>query len=621
MSSMEKMRPVRVWEPRIRVEERADGSSLIWQEDPLGDYPDRLSDRIHHWAATAPTRVWMAERGPGGHWITVTYADLLDQMRRAGSFLLQQGLSLERPLLILSENSLDHAVAALAAQYVGVPSAAVAPAYSLIGEGHGKLRDIAEQVTPGAVFAKHADRFAPAIRDVFAPEVPLILSGGAVAGREAHRWEDVLATPVDAAADAANCATGPETVAKFLFTSGTTGSPKAVILTQRMLCANMVQVLDCYRFLEDEPPVLVDWAPWNHVAAGNKVFNLTLWNGGTYYIDAGKPTPEGMKETIRNLREVSPTWYFNVPVGYEMLCEAMEQDAELRDSFYRDLRMIVYAGAGMASHTWHHLLELSERSTGARTLMGSGLGSTETAPFAMFCTEPQEEPGNCGVPVRGMTMKLVPTGGKLEVRFKGPNITPGYWRRPDLTAKAFDEEGFYNMGDAMRPAVPGDPARGFVFDGRTAENFKLQTGTWVAVGAMRAQLVDAMEGLIRDAVITGENQMEMGALMLPVRPRIERLVEGGAALSDAELYARPEVEARLAALLSQLAEGATGSSNRIARALLLVAPLDLAKGEVTDKGSVNQRAVLAHRGDLVARLYEGGPGVILARKAETQRAG
>ncbi|MBY6089628.1 feruloyl-CoA synthase [Maritimibacter alkaliphilus] len=621
MSSMEKMRPVRVWEPRIRVEERADGSSLIWQEDPLGDYPDRLSDRIHHWAATAPTRVWMAERGPGGHWIKVTYADLLDQMRRVGSFLLQQGLSLERPLLILSENSLDHAVAALAAQYVGVPSAAVAPAYSLIGAGHGKLRDIAEQVTPGAVFAKHADRFAPAIRDVFAPEVPLILSGGAVAGREAHRWEDVLATPVDAAADAANRATGPETVAKFLFTSGTTGSPKAVILTQRMLCANMVQVLDCYRFLEDEPPVLVDWAPWNHVAAGNKVFNLTLWNGGTYYIDAGKPTPEGMQETIRNLREVSPTWYFNVPVGYEMLCEAMEQDAELRDSFYRDLRMIVYAGAGMASHTWHHLLELSERSTGARTLMGSGLGSTETAPFAMFCTEPQEEPGNCGVPVRGMTMKLVPTGGKLEVRFKGPNITPGYWRRPDLTAKAFDEEGFYNMGDAMRPAVPGDPARGFVFDGRTAENFKLQTGTWVAVGAMRAQLVDAMEGLIRDAVITGENQMEMGALMLPVRPRIERLVEGGAALSDAELYARPEVEARLAALLSQLAEGATGSSNRIARALLLVAPLDLAKGEVTDKGSVNQRAVLAHRGDLVARLYEGGPGVILARKAETQRAG
>ncbi|MAM12395.1 MAG: feruloyl-CoA synthase [Rhizobiaceae bacterium] len=621
MTDMEKIRPVRVWEPRIRVEDRADGSQIIWQDDELGDYPARLGDRILHFAETVPERVWMAERDADGAWRTITFGRLRDLMRRVGAFLLDHDLSPERPLMILSENSLEHAVIALSAQYVGIPSAAVAPAYSLIPEGRAKLRDIAGEVTPGAVFAKDADRFADAITEVIDPAVPLILAGGTVPGRDHVDWDDVIATEPSSAADEAFAATGPDTIAKFLFTSGTTGTPKAVIQTQRMLCANMAQVLDCYRFLGDEPPVLVDWAPWNHVASGNKVFNIALYNGGTYYIDAGKPTPKGMAETIRNLREISPTWYFNVPAGYEVLCEAMEKDPVLRDTFFKKLKMIMYAGAGMASHTWHHLNALSERSTGFFTLMGSGLGSTETGPFAMFSTEPQDEPGNCGVPARGVTMKLVPTGGKMEVRFKGPNVTPGYWRRPDLTEKAFDEEGFYNMGDALRPAVPGDPARGYLFDGRTAENFKLQTGTWVAVGAMRAKLVDAMGGLIRDAVIAGEGQFELGALLVPFRPQIERLVEGGAEMDDAALYAHPTVLDRLGERLTDFAGRATGSSNRIARAMLLTAPLRMDKGEVTDKGSVNQRAVLANRADLVDALYAGGPEVIIAEKPQGRKAG
>jgi feruloyl-CoA synthase len=615
MTTKGEMRPARVWQPRLREELRADGSRVIWQEEPLGDYPERLSDRIVHWAEAAPERIWMAERDESGDWAGVTYAELNALMRRVGSWMMAQDLSVERPLMILSENSVAHAVVALAAQYVGVPSAAVAPAYSLLGEGHGKLRDIVGQVTPGAVFAADGARFAAAIADVFAPDVPVITVTGEVPGHACTRWSEVMATEVAPGIEAARLAVGRDTIAKFLFTSGTTGSPKAVIQTQGMMCANMEMVLDCYRFLGDAPPVLVDWAPWNHVASGSKVFNIAIYNGGTFYIDAGKPTPKGMAETIRNLAEVSPTWYFNVPSGFEMLCEAMQENDALRSRFFARLQLIMYAGAGMASHTWQHLQELSEATVGARTLMGSGLGATETAPFAMFCTDPQETPGNVGIPARGVVLKLVPVEGKLEVRFKGPNVTPGYWRSPELTQKAFDEEGFYNMGDALRYAVPGDAAAGFLFDGRTAENFKLQTGTWVAVGAMRAKLVDAMAGLVRDAVITGENEAELGALLVPFRPGIEKLVAGGYAMSNADLFAHPEVRARLEALLGDFAAQATGSSGRIARALVLDAPLEMSRGEVTDKGSVNQRAVLAHRADLVAALYAGGPGVLFPTAA------
>ncbi|KAA2314700.1 feruloyl-CoA synthase [Pseudooceanicola sediminis] len=615
MTTTGKMRAARVWAPRIREELREDGTRLIWQEEELGAYPARLSDRIVHWAEVAPDRTWMAERDASGAWARVSYGELHDLMQRVGSWLMALDLSVERPLMILSGNSVAHAVVALAAQYIGVPSAAVAPAYSLLGEGHGKLRDIVGQVTPGAVFADDGARFAPAIADVFDPDVRVIVVEGDVPGFACTRWSEVIATQANPAVEQARLAVGPDTIAKFLFTSGTTGSPKAVIQTQGMMCSNMEMVLDCYRFLGDAPPVLVDWAPWNHVASGSKVFNIAIYNGGTFYIDAGKPTPQGMAETIRNLAEVSPTWYFNVPSGFEMLCEAMQESAALRESFFARLQLIMYAGAGMGSHTWRQLNELSEATVGARTLMGSGLGATETAPFAMFGTAPQDEPGNVGVPARGVVLKLVPVEGKLEARFKGPNVTPGYWRSPDLTARAFDEEGFYNMGDALRYAVPGDAAAGFLFDGRTAENFKLQTGTWVAVGAMRAKLVDAMQGLVRDAVIAGENQHELGALLVPFRPALERLVEGGAQMDDATLFAHPQVRARIEALLGDLARSATGSSGRIARALLLDVPLEMSRGEVTDKGSVNQRAVLANRSDLVRQLYDGGPKVLFPAAA------
>lgn len=611
------LRPVALWQPDIRFEERDDGTMVVWQAGELGAYPRCMSDRIRHWAETAPDRSWMAERASDGSWKRVTYAQLQGHLERVGSFLLRLGLDQDNPLLILSENSLEHAIIALAGQHVGIPTSAIAPAYSLHGGGHQKLHDIAAQLRPGAIFAKDVEPFAPAINAVFGKDVPVISAFGRVSGRRCYSMNEACGfSPTEAGAAAAASVT-PDMVAKLMFTSGTTGSPKAVIQTHRMICANMEMVRDAYSFLKDEPPVLVDWAPWNHVASGNKVFNIAPYNGGTCYIDDGKPTPGGIAKTIRNLREIAPSWYFNVPAGFEMLIEAMDGDEGLAQNFFARLRLILYAGAGMADHTWKSLERLSIAATGARTLITSGLGSAETAPFATFCHMEQTGPGNIGIPAKGLKMKLAPEGGKMEVRFKGPSITPGYWEQPELTAQAFDEEGYYKMGDALRMAVPGDPAKGFIFDGRVAENFKLQTGTWVSVGSLRAKLVDALDGLARDAVITGENREELGALIVPFRPALERLVTDGTEMSDEALFAAPEVRARLLSLLQKAASQASGSSTRIVRALVLAEPLALDAGEITDKGSVNQRAVLRNRADLVERLYSDHPAILDTRVKDT----
>lgn len=604
--SESRLRPVELWDADVAWDRRGDGSVLVWQKGALPPYPDRLSDKIHHWADKVPDRTWMAERGPDGGWVHVGFADMLGRVRAIGQALLDLGLGPDRPLAILSGNSIAHALMALGAQYVGIPSAAIAPAYALVSEGFEKLTSVRDQITPGAVFAQDTARFMPAIEAVF-PGLPLL---GVTGPGLSARWDDLLATPVTEAVDRANAATGPDTVAKFMFTSGTTGKPKAVITTQRMLCSNMELVADCYAYFRAESPVVLDWAPWNHVASGNKVFNMTLYNGGTFYIDAGKPAPGAIDTTIRNLREVSPNWYFNVPVGYEMLVHAMKQDAALRQSFFRNLRLMMYAGASMPEHTWADLDRLAVETTGERVFMSTGLGATETAPFALFCTEPQDRPGNVGIPSKSFTLKLVPNEGKWEARLKGPSVTPGYWRDEKLTAQAFDAEGFYCLGDALRFADPDDPARGFFFDGRVAENFKLATGTWVAVGALRAKLTDALGGLARDVVIAGEGRDSLAALLIPVRAEAEKVVPGGKGLDDGALYAHPALKAAIAERLAAFNAAATGSSMRVPQAMLLADALDLDKGEVTDKGSVNQRAVLRNRGALIEALYGGDERVI-----------
>lgn len=596
---------VSLWNVELATQTRADGSILVRQTGALPPYPDRITDRLVHFAAVAGDRTWMAQRGSTGAWRRVSYAQALDAARRIGTALLSHGLSADRPILILSDNSLEHALIVLGAYYSGIPFSAISPAYSRVSTDFAKLRDIASIMTPGLVFADDGALFETAIERAFSPDVPVVSVRNILPGRGID-FASLLEAEPGPAIEAANEAIGPDSIVKFLFTSGSTGSPKPVIQTQRLICSNQAMVLDCYAFLSEAPPVLVDWAPWNHTASGNKVFNIALYNGGTYYIDEGKPAPGRIAETIRNLREIAPTWYFNVPAGYEMLADAMRSDAVLRRSFFDRIQMIMYAGAGMAQHTWDALEEMAVETVGHRVLLATGLGATETGPFAMMCTEFQERAGNVGVPAKGVELKLVPQGSRLEARLRGPSITPGYWRNAKLTAEAFDEEGYYRLGDALRPADGEDLARGFFFDGRLAENFKLATGTWVAVGLLRAALVDHMGGLVRDAVIAGENETEIGALLVPAPAAIRARVGMPAEIDDATLLASDAARALIAAELWRFSANATGSASRIARAILLTEPLSLDRGEITDKGSVNQRAVLRHRASLVEALYRGG---------------
>ncbi|WP_417607446.1 feruloyl-CoA synthase [Primorskyibacter flagellatus] len=602
------IRKPKVWAHVLESKTRADGTILIRRVDPLRAYPEAITACIAHWADVAPDRTWMAERGADGDWLRVSYAELRNVVARVGQMLLEADLSVERPLLILSRNSLEHAIMALAAQHVGIASAAISSAYSLVSTDHEKLRAIIGQITPGLAFTQSGSEYRSAIEASVPASVPVVCVTDPFAGRAVRLWDNVVATRPTEAVAQAHAAVTPDTVAKFLFTSGTTGSPKPVIRTHRMLCANQQQVRDCFAFMADEPPVLVDWAPWNHTASGNKLFNMSLYNGGTYYVDHGRPSPDGMAETIRNLREIAPTWFFNVPAGVELLVHAMEDDAQLRENFFSRLNMLIYAGAGLAQHIWDRLVELSQEARGAQVLMTTGLGATETGPFSLYCTEPQARPGNVGIPAQGVEMKLMPADDKLELRLRGPNITPGYWRIPGLTAAAFDEEGFYRLGDAVRYAEAGVPERGFIFDGRIAENFKLRTGTWVAVGALRAKLLDQLGGVVRDAVITGENEAEPGALLVPFWPRLRGLAPD--AETEAEVLAHPAVRSAVAQRLASHVAASTGSASCITRVIVMADPLDLDKGEVTDKGSVNQRAVLHHRQDLLATLYTDDPQVI-----------
>lgn len=582
----------RFWTPQISISRRADGTILMRHEGTAPRLADTVVARIGHWAQTAPDRVALAQRGPDGAWQRISYGDLWQAMRHLGAGLLARGLGQDRPVLILSENALDHAVLALAGQYAGVPTAALSTAFSLVSDSFDKLRDAARLLRPGLVYASDGARYGRALA-ALGDDILQVCSVNAPAGAVTFAS---LSAPDPAAADAAFAALSGDMVAKYLFTSGSTGSPKAVINTHDMLARNQDMVADCFAFLADHPPVVVDWAPWSHTASGNKVFHMVLCHGGTYHIDEGKPTPALIGRTLDNLRDVSPTWYFNVPAGYEMLLEAFRADPALAARFFGNLDMMMYAGAGMAQHIWEGLRAMSHQVTGRDVLLTTGLGATETGPFALMCTTPQDAPGNVGLPSRGITLKLVPNEGKLEARLHSPSITRGYLGDAATSEQMLDEEGFYCLGDALRPADPDDLTKGFFFDGRIAENFKLATGTWVAVGALRARLVDHFGGLIRDAVILGEDRPALAALLFPAEGVMDR----------------PGIMDDLGRLHTSFAASSTGSSTRIARMLILRDPPSLDRGEVTDKGSINARAVIRHRPDAVARVYDAPEGIARA---------
>jgi feruloyl-CoA synthase len=581
------------------VERRANGEFLIRTSQPLGGYHGNLNEPLEHWAMAAPDRVFLAQRDAQDQWRTLTYAQVLERVRRIGASLLRRGLSADKPIMIISGNSIEHALLALAAMHVGIPYAPVSPAYSLMSSDFGKLRMIIDLLTPGMVFASDGMAFARALYAAVPDGIELVVTQHPLGDRPATMFADLPGADDAVGVAQARARVTPDTIAKFLFTSGSTGTPKAVINTHRMLCANQAMLAAGFSFVRDEPPVVVDWLPWSHTFGSNHNFNMVLVNGGSLYIDDGNPTPPGAPKTARNLREIAPTIYFNVPKGYEALLAHLRDDEPLRRNFFSRLKVLFYAGAGLNQTTWDELTALAVRTTGERIIFLSSLGSTETSPLALACTWEFDRAGNIGLPAPGVELKLVPNAGKLEARLRGPHITPGYWRQDHHTRDAFDAEGFYKIGDALKFADPDDAGKGLLFDGRIAEDFKLNTGTWVSVGPLRARFVDHFAPYVRDVVLAGADRDYVAALVFPDIEACRTLAGLGAEATPAAVIDAPPVRARFTERLAALAAASQGSSTRITRLLLMAEPPSLDKAEMTDKGSINQRAVLANRAALV----------------------
>ena len=616
-SAPPRYRPLRFGVTRALTRAGAGGVQYLSADQPLQAYDARMSDRLGHWARSTPDVSFMAQRarradGSLGDWRHLSYAQALDAARRIGQALLDRGLSAERPVLILSENSLDHALLALGCLWAGVPWCPASPAYSIVSQDFGKLRHVIQTLTPGLIWAEDGARYGRAIAAAAPADAEIVLSrnadAAALQGRASTPLAALLATAPTPQVDAAQAATEPDTIVKFLFTSGSTKLPKAVINTHRMWCANQQQMRQSMPTLQQEKPILVDWLPWNHTFGGNHNVGMVLANGGTLYIDEGRPTPALVDETLRNLREIAPTLYFNVPTGFDAIASAMKTDDALRRNFLSRVKMFFYAGASLAQPVWESLFESAERELGERVVMTCGFGMTESSPYGLFPTSPDIQAGDLGLPTPAMECKLVPAEGKLELRYRGPNITPGYWRAPEATAEAFDGEGFFCTGDAVRWIDDADPNRGLRFDGRIAEDFKLATGTFVSVGPLRARVIAGGAPFIQDVVLTGLNRSEIGALVFPT-PAVRSLAGLPADAPLAEVLRHPAVRARFQSLVTDLSLTATGSANRVARLLLLAEPPSIDKGEVTDKGSINQRAVLKERDALVQALYDETPGV------------
>jgi feruloyl-CoA synthase len=605
--SSPKFRPLRFGVTRVTLKDGAPGTHYLKADQELQAYPARLTDRLQHWAKHKPTQTLFARRikladGSLGEWRHVTYAEAWNTARNIAQGLINRGLNAERPVVILSENSLEHALLALGCMVAGVPFVPTSPPYSLISQDYDKLKHVLRTATPGLVFASDA-RYAKAIAATVSSDMEIVMAEGGVEGKSITPFEALCNTPATAQVDAAIAATGPDTIVKFLFTSGSTKLPKAVINTQRLWCANQQQMAQSMPILAEAPLVLVDWLPWNHTFGGNHNFGMVVFHGGTMYIDDGKPTPALMHETLRNLREIAPTVYFNVPTGFEAIALAMKTDDLLRKTLLSRVQMFFYAGAALAQPIWDSLYESQEREVGERIVMGTGLGMTESGPFGIFVTNPYVNAGDLGVPTPGLELKLVDMGGKTEVRYRGPNITPGYWRNAEETKDAFDDEGFFCTGDAVKWIDETDVHLGLKFDGRIAEDFKLATGTFVSVGPLRGKIIAAGAPYIQDVVLTGINLKEVGAMVFPT-PAVRALSGMPADTPLADVLGSAPVLAHFQNVLNELAKTATGSANRIARMCLLSEPPTIDKGEITDKGSINQRAVLSHRADTVAALHE-----------------
>ena len=588
MSLRPQIRKVNVLGAEAVFDRRSDGTIYVNSPRPLGAYPDKLTERLVHWATQTPHSIFLAQRDSAGAWRTITYAQTLQRVRAIAQALLDRNLDATKPVAILSENSIEHALLALACMYCGVLYAPISPSYSLASAELTTLRYLWQTLEPALVFAAEGEVFEKPLQAILDSHTELVTLSPPQS-LHATSFEELCKVTARADVDEAHARVTPDTIAKVLFTSGSTGAPKGVITTQRMLCSNQEMLRTVMAFLADEPPVLCDWLPWNHTFGGSHNFGIVLYNGGTLYLDKGKPTTAGFAATIANLREIAPTAYFNVPKGYEMLVPALRADKEFRLHFFSRLKILFYAAAGLNQKMWDDLQELAVDACGDQILMMTGLGATESSPFAISTGIEGASSGRVGLPVPGVQLKLVPVEDKLEARLRGPNITPGFWRAPQLTIAAFDEEGFYKLGDALVFADPNDPLKGFCFNGRLAEDFKLSTGTWVSVGPLRAKLLTALIDVAHDVVFAGVDQSYVAALVFP--------------LPGAPIHT-------LQALLEEFARCSTGMSTRVQRAIVLDKPPSMDAGELTEKGTINQKAVLRNRADLVEELYAGSPRVL-----------
>jgi feruloyl-CoA synthase len=608
-------KPIEFLSRDVSLERRADGSLILQSNHKLKPYEKCVPAFLAKWAQEAPERVWLAQRrGPQRAWFKLTYGEAKRQIDAVTQALLDRGFGPDKPVMILSSNSIEFALLTMAAMQARAPVAPVSPAYALMSQDHGKLRYVVDLIRPGLVFVQDGEVYGRALAALDLTGVLLVHVDRAPPQMQSLPWSELVATKPTVGVAQSIALIQPETVGKLLFTSGSTGMPKAVINTQKMMCANLsMGQMARVRRPGDPPAVMLDWLPWNHTMGGNATFQGNLADGGTTYIDDGKPLPGLFDETLRNLHELSPTYFANVPAGYAMLATALENDEALAKSFFANLSVLAYGGATLPDDLYQRMEALAVKYTGYRVPFITGWGSTETAPTATSVHWASERVGLIGLPFPGVKLKMVPAGeeGRYELRLKGVIVTPGYYRQPELTAQMFDEEGFYKIGDAGRFVDPDDPNRGLIFDGRVVEDFKLMSGTFVLVGTLRIAAIAAASPVLQDAVVCGEDRAYVGLLGFPNVAACRQLAgDADAKLAVADLIAHPAVVGALKNGLASMNADRSGSSTRISRVMLMAEPASVDGHEITDKGYINQRATLNRRRALVDKLYAGGDGVL-----------